>query len=875
MRARSRATCWLGVVLLCAFWLQFDADGASSATTAALRSGCTIVGTPKADVLIGTARADVICGLGGNDRIVGRGGNDKLKGGPGDDVLAGGPGKDKLTGNGGDDVLRGGGGKDALKGSGGDDMLAGGGGNDVLVAGRGNDVLRGGGGKDSLRAVDGAAYVDKLSCGRDRDRADADPQDLVAADCEVPSTPDPDPDPEPDPDPAVAVDDVVSVAEDASATEVHVLDNDSAGDSGPLVVASVTDPGHGTAVVTDGVVKYEPDPGYCDEVVPDSFDYALTAGPSATVSVTVTCANAAPVADDETFAGASAAVGNTTLVVNDPTDPAPTVDSPHKAVAGDLLDGDTDDGGTLSVRAETVVTSLGGMAVLDADGDFVYTPPVGCAAGPDTFDYTVLDGDPTGELSDTGQVTIELTGCVWYVSNDAVGGDGASATPFSTLAQAATASGTGDTIHVAAGDGSSTGYDAGIVLSDGQRLVGAAVDLEVGGAILEVGDPTERPSLTATDTDVVSLASGNLVTGLRIDPSGAGSGIAGGPGDVGGVLTDVRVIDDGPAATHAGIELVGAVGSFTFSDLVVDNAAVGETNDAVYLESAATADAFDVTIQGSTFSSSAGDLLQVVYLGNGVGDLVLTDNTFSNDHPGIVTGGGGVSIFQTGGDSGMTMTITGNTFRDAVGTGVLIVKGAGSSRQQGTFSNNDIGDAGTANSGSLQGSGLRLQSIGGGSMDWAVNNNIIRGYNNHGIEVVAGGGATAQSGELRTVITNNTITDPGTADSGGLPKQGVHYNIGTVPGDSFAACAVLTGNSLATSGSDGDGSTTTDTDVRIRQRQLTTVRLPGYGGSPTDEVAVAAFLAAANPTGSPTVVAAISGTGGGFVNEPCPAIPVS
>ncbi len=51
--------------------------------------GCTITGTPRAEVLVGTAGADVICGLGGNDQLDGRGGNDALFGGAGDDVLIG------------------------------------------------------------------------------------------------------------------------------------------------------------------------------------------------------------------------------------------------------------------------------------------------------------------------------------------------------------------------------------------------------------------------------------------------------------------------------------------------------------------------------------------------------------------------------------------------------------------------------------------------------------------------------------------------------------------------------------------------------------------------------------------------------------------
>ena len=48
------------------------------------------------------------------------------------------------------------------------------------------------------------------------------------------------------------------------------------------------------------------------------------------MSVTVTCVNDAPVADDETFSGANGAIGNTALVVNDPSDGAPTLTQPEE-----------------------------------------------------------------------------------------------------------------------------------------------------------------------------------------------------------------------------------------------------------------------------------------------------------------------------------------------------------------------------------------------------------------------------------------------------------------------------------------------------------------------------------------------------------------
>jgi hypothetical protein len=288
-------------------------------------------------------------------------------------------------------------------------------------------------------------------------------------------------------------------------------------------------------------------------------------------------------------------------------------------------------------------------------------------------------------------------------------------------------------------------------------------------------------------------------------------------------------------------------------------------NDSLSLQSQATAGQLHATVQNSTFTGTPGDLVDYEHNGSGTGDLVLTGNAFSNSHPSIATGGGGLTLSNSGASGATTMSITGNTFRDAVGAGVLIVKTAGPSTQTGTFSNNTIGVAGVANSGSKEGSALKLQLVNQGSSRWTVTNNQIRGYNNNGIEVLAGGGSTPQSGTINTTITGNTIAEPGnTPGTITIPKQGVHLNIGTVPGDTFQACAAITGNTLAASGADGVPATGIDADVRLRQRQSSTIRLPGYAGSTTDTAAVQSFVAANNPGGASVLASVSSPPGGGF-----------
>ena len=296
----------------------------------------------------------------------------------------------------------------------------------------------------------------------------------------------------------------------------------------------------------------------------------------------------------------------------------------------------------------------------------------------------------------------------------------------------------------------------------------------------------------------------------------------------------------------------------------------------LYLESTLTAGALHTTVTGNTFSSAAGDLLSIYHSGSGTGTLDVTGNTFANTHPAIATGGGGVSIYQDGLAGGTTMDLSGNSFRGAVGPGVLVTKGLGAARQKGTFANNTIGVAGVANSGSAEGSGLKLQQVGSGSVEWSVTGNQIRGYNNYGIEVLAGGGAAPQSGIVSTVVTNNTIAEPGnTAGTIGLPKQGVHYNVGTFPGDTFDVCADVRTNVLAASGADAVPSAAFDYDVRLRQRQSTTIRVPGYAGANNDNTAVQSYVAAQNSTGSPSVTTSntVGTGGGGFVGTACPVLP--
>ena len=97
-------------------------------------------------------------------------------------------------------------------------------------------------------------------------------------------------------DPPIAVADSATVAENTTANPINVLANDNDVDGGVRMVASVTQPAHGTVVIGLGnaSVNYTPAPGYCNDIpngIRDTFTYTLRPGASsATVSIKVTCA---------------------------------------------------------------------------------------------------------------------------------------------------------------------------------------------------------------------------------------------------------------------------------------------------------------------------------------------------------------------------------------------------------------------------------------------------------------------------------------------------------------------------------------------------------------------------------------------------------
>ena len=503
-------------------------------------------------------------------------------------------------------------------------------------------------------------------------------------------------------DPPVAFDDTKTLSEDMPANQVYVRANDTDVDGGPaIIVVSVSDPAHGTAAVDGHGLTYQPDPDYCNTGGPmDTFTYTLRGGSSATVSMRIRCVEDAPIADDETFDGANAAVGNTSFVVDAPPDGPPSVSGPKKVVTGDILAGDADpDGpGPLVVSAGSFSSAAGGTVVLEADGDFTFTPAPGssCISASDFFDYTISDQTAR---TDTGRVTISFAGCVWYARNDAPAGTGTSTAPFDTLAAAESASGPGHTIFVFDGDNTTTGYSAGIDLKADQRLIGEAATLQIGSAVLHAANAGARPKITDNNADVVALASNNTVRGIEIDPQGTGGGIAGGAGDNGGTIGDVRIVDTAVGGTQASLELSATTGTFAISDLTVDSsAATGLTGGSigVLLSNAGSVNFAAVGTNSITTVGARG--LAVASTNMGAGS-VFDEMTVTG------SASGGVSMINTSGTT---------TFGDGSGTDLaLATSGAAAAFLLDNAGAVTVPSSGTANVNATGGPAVDVSSMSG------------------------------------------------------------------------------------------------------------------------------------------------------------------
>ncbi len=189
-------------------------------------------------------------------------------------------------------------------------------------------------------------------------------------------------------DAPVAVDDVYTMAEDELliVAAPGVLTNDFDLDGDEFSAFTVDEPAHGLLKLhSDGLFSYEPETNYTGL---DTFTYVVTDGVAtsglATVTITITPGNDAPVAWDDAYATAE----ETLLVI------------PAAGVLTNDLDADG-----LALSAWLASEPAHGALTFNANGSFSYQPATNYT-GLDSFTYRATDGSATSEVA---TVTITIT----------------------------------------------------------------------------------------------------------------------------------------------------------------------------------------------------------------------------------------------------------------------------------------------------------------------------------------------------------------------------------------------------------------------------------------------------------------------------------
>jgi len=269
-------------------------------------------------------------------------------------------------------------------------------------------------------------------------------------------------------------------------------------------------------IAVSGELVYTPNPNFFGT---DSFQYVVNDGTensnTGTISITVN-----QLFDDITVTDDSyTSFGNTQMAVG--TNPGDLQTVAALRLTGSVLDNDANEGsGNLTTVADGFATTLGGLAVMNTNGTFTYTPPVGQENTTDTFDYTVNNDEG---FSAQGTVTITLQQNFWYVDSNAnTGGDGRSTQPFTTLGEAESASNQNDRIVIFSNASTQT-YNESIDLKTGQVMMGQGQN--VIGIIDDVSQTilgaNTAPVLTSDiGNEMINLADNNRVSGITVSCAG-------------------------------------------------------------------------------------------------------------------------------------------------------------------------------------------------------------------------------------------------------------------------------------------------------------------------------------------------------------------
>ncbi len=458
---------------------------------------------------------------------------------------------------------------------------------------------------------------------------------------------------------------------------------------------------------------------------------------STTVTINLLNVPEAPIAGDEGTPASPFAdtAGNTLLemklAVGDLNAPEPKV-----TFIGNILANDIDPDGTTTFTVTLESASAGAVVTLhSSNGTFNYVPPPG-VTGVDSFTYRITD--PSG-LFDTGTVYINVKHRIWYVKNNTAtaGTAGTTADPFDTLAEAeaAAASGVGDTIYLFEGNGTTAGQSDGIALKNGQRLLGENVQLAVPASVTINGQAGR--TLRTTTGNRPKIENDNTP-----DAAGEDNGVS--VAATGGSLTGVEI---------RGLDIKGF-------DNAIDVTATGANNA-------------DVTISDDVISGSGIEGIDVNANSTGAVTLAISNNS-------ITAGVRGIDVLRTAGTCTIkgfaNNVINGNTGGSGVEiTGAIFDANPGNPIDQVSGGTMMIGQSGNG----VSTNGMLLTNVTG---DLVFTDIDIVNDSGAGLSVTSTGALNAGAGTgFRFGVTGSTST----IDSNGGPAINVNNASFNLPTLSF------------------------------------------------------------------------------------------
>lgn len=374
---------------------------------------------------------------------------------------------------------------------------------------------------------------------------------------------------------------------------------------------------------------------------------------------------------------------------------------------------------------------------------------------------------------------------VFHVDNTADGSvaTGSFETRFTNLLDAENASGEDDIIFVHEGDGTTRNYDRGIVLKEGQYLLGDGVRHEIpiqNGLIFELCNNIDGILPTITNRNggpVVELAGRNIVRGFNIDATNGGvtNAIQGDGAVLGrtinnGIIADINILGN-PVLNGISLNEIGGNWRFARNNLT------GAQFDGIFIDNACDPNSI-FTFEDNIASNNGRDGIHIQNY-DGAQFTFLNNITNNNGRDGVR-----LENYKNMNGTGADFLIAGHTANNNNGVGFNIINSTGNFRILNNNISNNVND------------GLSLQGV----VNLAGQSTLI-GTTTGGTSVYSGNGNAGGAGiniDLDRAGTQSVLITNTTIDNNGI---GIRARSGALG----AALTMNILDNLSVSGNNSDG----------------------------------------------------------------------